>query len=292
VIKLKAHAKVNLFLEVTGKRPDGFHDLATVFARVSPCDELTLRRGRPGIRLKVKGGALPGLGSPEDNLVYKAAARFFDEFKLSPALEMTLKKVLPAGAGLGGGSSDAAAALLGLCRLYKVPVKPNLRRLMKLAAGLGSDVPFFMLGARAAAARGRGEKLRPLAASGPLPALVIVFPGNPVFTKEVFSRLKLGAPQEIKRREADYRRLCRALSSGRADLAPALFNRLEEAVLPFRRDVRQARQRLLAAGCEAALMSGSGACVYGLFKSRAAARRAAAALKCNRGYTVYFAEFC
>ena len=293
MIKIKAHAKVNLFLEVTGKRADGYHELATVFARVAAGDELLLRRSRtPGIGLKVEGG--PGLGKISDNLVYKAAESFFKAFRLPPAVEITLRKVLPVGAGLGGGSSDAASTLLGLCRLYRVPVKANAAKLHRLAAGLGSDVPFFMLESRAAAATGRGEKLKALAVRGKMPAVVIVYPGRPVFTREAFGRLRLAPRPAIKRRLAAFREMISALELGRFTAAGSagLFNRLEETVLPLHKEVRLAKARLEKAGADAVLMSGSGAAVFALAWKPGRARRIAEALENNRTYTVFFTKFC
>ncbi|HNW43216.1 MAG TPA: 4-(cytidine 5'-diphospho)-2-C-methyl-D-erythritol kinase [Elusimicrobiales bacterium] len=295
MIRIKAPAKINLFLEVTGRRPDGYHDLATVFARVAACDELLLgRSARPGIWLTVKDGAGLGLENNSDNLVYKAAESFFKAFGLPPAVKITLRKNLPVGAGLGGGSSDAAATLLGLCRLYGVARRANAAKLRRLAAGLGSDVPFFLLESPLAAATGRGEKLKVLAARGRLPAVIIIYPGKPVYTKDVFGRLVVAARPEIKSRLADFRAIIRKLGNGEFSAAACglLFNRLEGAVLPVRKDVRLAHARLVKAGADAVLMSGSGSSVFALAWDRRLARRIAAAAACNSSYKVLFTEFC
>jgi 4-diphosphocytidyl-2-C-methyl-D-erythritol kinase len=292
MIKIAAHAKINLFLEVTRKREDGFHDLQTLFARIGVADALTLKKtAAPGIKLKVKNG--PAGLKQEDNIVHKAAVKFFGAFGLKPAVEITLKKVIPVGAGLGGGSSDAAAALLGLARLYRLP-KAAGGKLMKLAAGLGSDVPFFMLDARAARGAGRGEKLAELALGGRLPLIVLVYPGVPVYTKEVYGRLKLGGPTEIKARLADFSELSALLKLGKfaPEDASLLFNRLEEPVLPRHRAVRLAKERLIKSGADAVLMSGSGASVFALCWEKANAARVAAAARRIRGYRVFFTNFC
>ncbi|MDO8805269.1 MAG: 4-(cytidine 5'-diphospho)-2-C-methyl-D-erythritol kinase [Elusimicrobiota bacterium] len=293
MIKLKAFAKINLFLEVTRRRADGYHDLATLFARIGVHDRLSFKRtAAPGIKLLVEGGPR-GLCGPRDNIVYKAAVEFFKVFGISPAVEIKLKKNIPVGAGLGGGSSDAAAALLGLARLYKLP-RAAAGRLMKIAAALGSDVPFFMLGAGMAEGTGRGEKLKVLKPAAGLPHIVLVYPGSPVYTKEVYGSLKLGGASEIHSRLLDFRRLSGLLKKGgfkSGHYAP-LFNRLEDPVLPKHRAVRLAREKLLKLGAEAALMSGSGASVFGLCRSRAKAARIAAEMKCIRGYTVFLTKFC
>lgn len=288
---IKAPAKINLFLEVPRRRPDGYHDLVTLFARTGLCDTLRLRRAGPGIRLTVKNGP-KDLGRPEDNIVYKAALKFFEAFRLAPAVKIELEKRIPVGAGLGGGSSDAAAALLGLARLYKVE-KSGRARLMKIAASVGSDVPFFMLETRAAVGRGRGEKLRALTLKGRLPRLLLVYPGAPVYTKEVYGNLKVAPPAEVRRRLKDFGRLRRLLRAGK--LAPAdaglLFNRLEDPVLPRHKAVRLARERLLRLGADAVMMSGSGATVFALCWRPAAAVQLARAAACIRGYRVFLTKF-
>lgn len=292
MLKIKAPAKVNLFLEVTRRRPDGYHDLATLFARTGVCDTLTLRRAAPGIKLRVKGGPKE-LGRAEDNIIHKAAVRFFDAFRIEPSVEIGLEKVIPVGAGLGGGSSDAAAALLGLAKLYRVP-RSGFPKLMKIAAAIGSDVAFFLLGETFAEGRGRGEKLKPLKARGRLPYLILVYPGAPVYTKEVYGNLKLGTPAAIKGRVSDFKRLCALLKAGKfaGQGAGLLFNRLEEPVLPRHGAVRQARERLAALGADAVLMSGSGATVFALCRDRAKARKIAAAAGRIKGYRVFLTKFC
>lgn len=289
MLKVKAFAKINLFLEVARRRPDGYHELATLFARIGICDRLSFKKAAPGIRLVVKDGPRD-LGRPADNIVFKAAVKFFEVFGLSPAVEIKLEKKVPVGAGLGGGSSDAAAALLGLAKLYKLPPDSS-GRLMKIAAELGSDVPFFMLGAGLAEGRGRGEKLRPFKPAAGLPHIVLVYPGSPVYTREVYGSLELGSPSEIKRRLADLKRLTGLLKEG-GEFGPLLFNRLEDPVLPKHKAVRLAKEKLLELGADAALMSGSGASVFALCRSGAKAARIAAEMKCIRGYTVFLTKFC
>lgn len=292
MVKVKARAKLNLFLEVTGRRPDGYHDLATLFARIGLADALTLRKSAgPGIALKVEGG--PALGKPQDNIICKAAEKFFAAFKIAPAVEIKLKKNVPVGAGLGGGSSDGAAALLGLARLYRLP-RSAFPRLLKIAAAVGSDVPFFMLDSVMAEGRGRGEKLKPLRPAGRLPHIVLVYPGAPVYTKEVYGNLKLGPAPEIKARLEEFRELCSLIKKGGfvPGRAGRLFNRLEDPVLPRHRAVREAKARLAALGADAALMSGSGACVFGLCRGRARAAAIARALESIKGYRVFLTKFC
>lgn len=292
MVKIKARAKVNLFLEATRRRPDGYHDLATLFARVGIHDELSLRKAGPGIKLQVSGGEI-GLADHADNIVHKAAVRFFRAFGLEPAVEIRLKKNLPIGAGLGGGSSDAAAALLGLAKLYSIP-RAGLPKLFRIAAAIGSDVAFFLLDEPFAEGRGRGEKLKVLKAAGALPHIVLVYPGAPVYTKEVYGALKLGSPAQVKARLGDFRELCGLIRNGKfvPGRSGTLFNRLEEPVLPRHPEVRRARERLLALGADAALMSGSGATVFGLCRGRAKAAAISGKLGRIKGYRVFLSKFC
>jgi len=292
MINVKAFAKVNLYLEVTRRRPDGYHDLATLFARIDVSDRLSFRKTAvPGLKLLVEGGP-QGLCEPLDNIVYLAAVKFFAAFGLSPAVEIKLEKNIPLGAGLGGGSSDAAGALLGLARLYKLP-RSAAGRLMKIAASLGSDVPFFMLDTAMAVGTGRGEKLKVLKPAAGLPYVVLVYPGVPVYTKEVYGRLKLGAKAEINRRRKDLGLLCGLIKKGRfaAWQAGLLFNRLEDPVLPVNKEVLLAKKKLAKAAGNA-LMSGSGASVFALCESRAEAARLTAEMGRIRGYRAFLTKFC
>jgi 4-diphosphocytidyl-2-C-methyl-D-erythritol kinase len=159
MIVRKAPAKVNLWLKICGKRADGFHELDSLFVPLTLADEVLLEKKERGISLVVQdcgtGEAVPR--GPE-NLAWRAAEAFFCETQIAVGAAITLKKKIPSGAGLGGGSSDAAAVLLGLEELYGFPLEDSRRR--ELALGLGSDVPFFLLGT-AARGRGRGEILEP-----------------------------------------------------------------------------------------------------------------------------------
>lgn len=293
MVKIKARAKVNLFLEVTRRRADGYHELATLFARIGLADELELKKAaRPGISLKVSG--IPGgLGDPRKNIVYRAAEGFFNKFGIAPAVEIKLRKNIPVGAGLGGGSSDGAAALLGLARLYRLP-KEKFRLLFPIAAAVGSDVPFFLMDEVFAEGRGRGERLKALRSRGRLPHMVLVYPGAPVLTKEVYGNLKLGSAADIRKRLSDFRGLCGLLKKGAfvPGRQGTLFNRLEEPVLPRHAAVRRAKERLAGLGAEAVLMSGSGASVFGLCRGRGKAEGIARRLACIRGYRVFLTKFC
>src|SRR5215471_20601994 len=174
-VKIPAFAKINLRLEILGKRPDGYHELRTIFQTVSLHDELRLRRSKSaGISLRVAGNAALSNEPVEKNLVYRAVAAMRAEWKDEGGVEIELKKKIPAGRGLGGGSSDAAAAMLGYLRL--MGKKIEMERLMRIGASLGADVPFFLQGGRAVGV-GRGDEIYPLE-DVETKSILIVSPAN------------------------------------------------------------------------------------------------------------------
>ena len=159
-IRIPAFAKVNLCLDVLGKRADGYHELRTIFHTVTLQDTLRFRpRRAQGIELHIEGNEQLSQEAAEKNLVYRAVDALRRELKIRPGVEILLQKKIPAGRGLGGGSSDAAAALLGY--LQFTGKKIGSVRLMEIAAGLGADVPFFLLGGRALGI-GKGDEIYPL----------------------------------------------------------------------------------------------------------------------------------
>src|SRR6266571_8293499 len=170
-VRIRAFAKINLRLDILGKRTDGFHELRTIFQTISLHDKLRLRASpRPGIALRVEGNQPLSAEPPEKNLAYRAVDALRRELKIRSGVEINLKKTIPAGRGLGGGSSDAAAALLGYLRLTKK--KLAAARLMEMAAFLGADVPFFLLGWRELGIN-KGDEIYPLPDIPKLHVLVV-----------------------------------------------------------------------------------------------------------------------
>ena len=259
----KAYAKVNLTLAVGEKRLDGYHEVVSVMQRVSLCDTLTAEQTREGITLTCSDPALP---SGEENLAHRAASLFFRETGIAGGAALTLEKRIPSQAGLGGGSSDAASALLALRKLY-APALPDTE-LETMAAALGSDVPFFIRGGTQLAT-GRGEVL------SPLPPLtdgwfVIVKPTESFSTPAMYRRLDNLPPACTPPLPP--------LQGGLPALAAGLFNRFEAAI-PAGSAVWDIKARLAAYGALAALLSGSGSAVFGLFDTETAARAAVEALR-------------
>ena len=279
-VAIEAPAKVNLQLHVLGRRPDGYHELESFMLKLSLADHLTLVRQPSGITLSCPDSALP---MNADNLVYRAAQVFFNHTGIAAGVAITLRKRIPIAAGLGGGSSDAAAALKGLNRLFAAGL--DGATVMALAKPLGADVPFFVLDAPAAWARGIGELLTP----APVPAIgwiLLVNPGFAVSTKWVYENFALtrgGNPYILG---AGLASANSAESRDKSRLLP-LYNDLEAVTVSRYPEVAALKAALIAGGARDALMSGSGPTVFGLFDDQETAVRCAASLEPRYGDKVF-----
>jgi 4-diphosphocytidyl-2-C-methyl-D-erythritol kinase len=259
---LRASAKVNLTLEVLGKRPDGYHEIVTVMQAVDLFDRLTLELA-PTLSLESDDPALP---TDERNLVVRAGRLLQRASGAEAGARIRLQKRIPVAAGLGGGSSDAAATLWALNRLWGL--RWSRARLAEVAVGLGMDVPFFLTGGPALAT-GRGERLERLPAAGGY-ALVLVNPRVGLSTQEVYGRVPAGWRGDA----SGTRRLVEALKArSAARVAEALTNDLEGLVAPSLPVVNRMKAALLAAGALGAAMSGSGPTVFGMARSLDHARQ-------------------
>jgi 4-diphosphocytidyl-2-C-methyl-D-erythritol kinase len=267
-IRVPAFAKVNLRLDVLGRRADGYHELRTIFQSISLHDSLQLELSRkPGIELEIVGDPVLAAGSHRENLVWRAAEALCRDLRFSRGVRIILKKRVPVGRGLGGGSSDAAAALTGLLRLTRRKIAPE--RLLGIAARLGADVPFFVFGGRALGTS-RGDEIYPLP-DGQRRTLVVVSPRDiAVSTRDAYGWLD----RRLTKNSGDSRlwSFCALCWSPQED---HLSNDFESVV--FRRHPRLARIRraLLQAGAAEAALAGSGSAVFGVFPNPAQARRSA-----------------
>jgi len=254
-VVLSAGAKVNLALEVLGKRPDGYHEIATVMQAVDLSDRLVLEDA-DGLELVSRA---PGVPTDATNLAWRAAVALRDAAGLERGVRITLDKRIPVAAGLGGGSTDAAAVLVGLNRLWRL--RWPVARLGEVAIRLGMDVPFFLRGG-AALATGRGETLDPLPGGGL--ALVLVNPGIAASTAGMYA----GVTPPMYSDGGRVRVMATALRRrALARVAGALWNTLERVAAPRHPEVAQMVAALLAAGALGAAMSGSGLTVFGVARS-------------------------
>jgi 4-diphosphocytidyl-2-C-methyl-D-erythritol kinase len=274
-IRIPAFAKVNLRLDILGKRPDRYHELRTIFQTISLHDELRLRASKtPGITLTIQGNDSLSLEPIRKNLVYIAVDALRHELGIRSAVEISLRKNIPAGRGLGGGSSDAAAALRGYLHFTRRAI-PN-SRLTEIAATLGADVPFFLFGGRALGI-GRGDEIYPLPDIPKLTLLVVSPSDIHVPTPDAYRWLK--APALTKNRSAsklwEFCSLCWSLPATAGAQEISLSNDFERPVFQRHPRLAQIKRALLQRGATEASLAGSGSAVFGVFPSPAMARRAA-----------------
>jgi 4-diphosphocytidyl-2-C-methyl-D-erythritol kinase len=256
-LRLSASAKVNLALEVLGKRGDGYHEIATVLQTVDLSDRMVLEDAPHSLVFATDS---PGVPSDADNLVARAAALLRHTAGIDRGARLRLEKRIPVAAGLGGGSTDAAATLLGLNRLWRL--RWSLERLAEVAGALGMDVPFFLRGGRALAT-GRGERVRRLGEGGGY-ALVLVNPNLPLSTREVYGLVTERVFSDGARTRAMIQALARRNA---AVVAASLYNGLERVVEPAYPVIGQMKAALVSAGALGAVMSGSGPTVFGVARS-------------------------
>ena len=270
-VRISAFAKINLRLDILGKRDDGFHQLRTIFQTISLHDELRLRRSRsPEILLTIEGNQPLSAEPPQKNLVYRAVDALRRELKSSDGVEIALTKTIPAGRGLGGGSSDAAAALLGYLRLTKKKVATA--RLLEIAASLGADVPFFLLGGRALGVS-KGDEIYPLPDVRKLQILVVSPKDVHVPTPDAYRWLE--AKPLALTNSAGTSKLFQFCALSWSAQGSGLSNDFEGPVFQRHPRLDQIRQELLQRGAAEASLAGSGSAVFGVFPSPAMARRAA-----------------
>ncbi|HEV2394270.1 MAG TPA: 4-(cytidine 5'-diphospho)-2-C-methyl-D-erythritol kinase [Verrucomicrobiae bacterium] len=275
--------KVNLLLNILGKRPDGFHELETVLHPVRIFDQLSFQRGGAGIRLTC---AQPGLPTDSRNLVYRAAALFFDAAKINEGVSIRLAKQIPLAAGLGGGSGNAAITLLSLNELFGHPLaQADLER---LAASLGSDIPFFLQDKPALGA-GRGEKVQPLDWFVALrsAAFLLVHPGFGIATAWAYKELSR-FPTALNGRPGRAQQLISLLQGETLQSAGAqLYNSLEAPALEKYPLLWLFQEFLRGHGVAGTLMSGSGSTVFALVQSLSAAEELAEQFKTRFGSTYW-----
>lgn len=256
---LQAFAKVNYALEVQGMRDDGYHEVSTVMQSISLADKVEIQRIREGFELSVEP-EYAEVGPPEENTVHKARRLLGDFVRTDLPVKVHLRKRIPAGAGLGGGSADAAAALVGLNELFELGLSEA--KLQRIGLQVGADVPFCIRGGTAL-----GEGIGEILTSLPVPPrhyLVIAKPASGVQTDQIY-RAYDQSPNGDK---ASVYRVVRALRAGDlAALSLGLGNDLQPVTERLIPEIRGLEERLLAAGALGAAMSGSGTAVYGIFGS-------------------------
>jgi 4-diphosphocytidyl-2-C-methyl-D-erythritol kinase len=261
---LNSYAKLNLFLQVLNKRKDNYHNIKTIFERISLCDKIVISPRRDKlIKIRCNDPAVP---EDESNLCFKSAKLLQEGLRKKEGLDIKITKYIPVGAGLGGGSSNAAAVLLGLDKLWKLNL--SRKKLCDLAAKVGSDVPFFIYNTSFALGRGRGEKIKPLKALRKARLWhVVAVPDFKVSTPIIYR--KWDKFSGLTKPRYDVKLLIFALRKGKTSLlAGALFNSLEAVTAKIYPEVKRIKEKFTESGVKLALMSGSGPAVFGIVTSR------------------------
>ncbi len=265
-VTLPSYGKINLGLSVCYKRPDGYHEIRTLFQQIDLADQLTFTLQKQGVSLSCN---LPGVPTDERNLCLRAAHFLQDRIgRRTPGVHIELRKRIPPGGGLGGGSSNAAVTLVALNHLWELNLP--LTTLRSLARKLGADVPFFLLGGTALAS-GIGDHLEPVE-MWETPWIVVVCPSLHISTAWAYKELKIGLTK--KGECGKFQSFLRARPRLSA-WSQWLENDFERVVLPAFPKLMELRGELLVQGAEMASLSGSGACLFGLFADREKAHNAA-----------------
>jgi 4-diphosphocytidyl-2-C-methyl-D-erythritol kinase len=276
-IRVQAAAKVNLHLRVYNRRADGYHGILSIFQAVSLADSIVIRSLKESDSIAIDGD----FDCPARlTTVYKAAVAYREATGIRTGLRISVDKRIPAGAGLGGGSSDAAAVLIGLDALLRGRLSPS--ELEGLGSSIGSDVPFFLSSAAAIVA-GRGEKVSPIEARDDF-RLVIAFPGFAVQTARAYALLDQVRPDDLSEPDPDSTALVGAYHG---DIRSWPFaNSFEAVISASRPEVPAAKGILLSGGASFSAMSGSGSSVFGAFEGGTDTREAVERLRAS-GYTAY-----
>ena len=269
-ISLKALAKINLGLDVVRRREDGYHEVRMIMQTIHLYDRLDIKRTKEsGIQIQTNLSFLP---VNENNLIYKAAKLLMDEFSITDGVSVKLDKRIPVAAGMAGGSTDAAAMLFGMNRLFSLGL--TKRQLMERGVQIGADVPYCIMRGTALA-EGIGEELSPLAPMVKCPVL-IAKPSISVSTKFVYQNLKLDDATihpDIDLLIDDIR------AKNLYDIAAHMGNVLETVTIPNYPVIDEIKKHMLSHGAVGAMMSGSGPTVFGLFDDEATAKKAYKAMR-------------
>ncbi len=326
-LRLSSPAKINLFLNVLFKRKDGYHEIKTLFERISLSDELILVPSRSGIKIISDSKKLP---KGPNNIAYRAAKFLKDRFGIKKGIVIKIRKRIPIAAGLGGGSSNAASVLLGLNRLWRLRL--SKKELLSVGAKLGSDVPFFILETPFAVGRGRGEILRKIQPPGKKIWHCLVKPSFSIATKAAYNNLEKIrlAPPPVSYARNDERSVSRTtqvvgltptqsnvrmlfhsihkgdskslskllvnslestgLSTAPADVPRAKTRGLEGTLNKRVMEILKIKKELMRGGALGCLLSGSGPTVFGIFSSQQTASRAARSLRKNKRWQVFVAS--
>lgn len=298
---LDAPAKINLYLKILGKRPDGYHQVETIIQAIDLCDRLILEQTKKGIKLSSNNNILP---LSADNLVYKAAELLIRTLNIKKGIHVFIEKNIPIAAGLGGGSSDAASAILGLNQLWDLNL--NQAKLINFAKKIGTDVPFFISGYQTALATGRGDELLPIETKM-RQWYCLVVPSKRLLSRRIYGEvgqkdlnpilstykgtLRAGkGGVNLTFSSADVKMLTRALTEGyKGKIEKFLYNGLAKIVIKLAPEVDEIIQLMKSAGLKG-FVSGSGPAVYTPVPNRKEATRIAKEFSSRHGWSTHITQ--
>ncbi len=277
-MKILSPAKINLFLRICGKRPDGYHELFSLMCCVTLFDELSLQIGG-GKTIEIHCSH-PDVPADDSNLAHRAASLFLRKLNSAQGVDIYLNKNIPVAAGLGGGSSNAASVLMALNTYYERPFTQE--QLMEMGLTLGADVPFFIF-QKPAIATGIGEKLEAFEAALPY-HILLLYQGISISTAETYQNLNFGLTNDQKKPTSN------SLKRDRFDPARHLTNDLERVTVAKYPEIGLAKEKLLNLGAIGALMSGSGPTVFGLFDNAETAKSANQSLRADKDLKLFLVD--
>jgi 4-diphosphocytidyl-2-C-methyl-D-erythritol kinase len=276
-IELFSHAKINVRLDIFGKRPDGYHDIRTIFQKITLGDELSIAMVKSGIEVECNHPQAP---DNEGNLAFTAARTLLDRSKIKDGLRIAIKKRIPVAAGLGGGSSNAAATLVGINQLLELGLTNE--ELMEIGRTIGADVPFFIFG-NSALATGIGDLLEPFTLN-PRLWLLLITPDTPISTAWAYGNIRRGLTNSVNNITIPN------CINHLAEVIAILSNDLEKVVIPHHPVIQHIKDELLDKGAKGSLMSGSGSTVFGIFENEGAAEEALEQTKIPKNWQVHISQ--
>jgi len=283
-IRVFAPAKLNLYLDVLGKRPDGFHDIETIFEKIDLKDEIIIKEKGKGLKVKVDA---TDCGQGKENTVYKAAREIFKEAGVTLNLDITIKKRIPVSAGLGGGSSDAASALRAINDIFKLGILD--KKLLSIACDVGKDVPFFMTDASFASAKGAGERLKKINLDKDL-FHILIKPSISLSTRVMYQRIDRYNFSSRKHSFKDA--LCALKKMDVKALEKNYYNIFESVLAGNSVHINRIKALLARSGGQHSLLSGSGPTVFCTFENKKDARSVFRKLPNNKNMGVFLVKTC
>ena len=276
-IELFSNAKINLRLDILGKRSDGYHDIRTVFQKITLGDELSIAMAKSGIEVECNHPQAP---DNEGNLAFTAARTLLDRYEIKDGLRIAIKKRIPVAAGLGGGSSNAAATLMGINQLFELGLTDE--ELMGIGKTIGADVPFFLFG-NSALATGIGDLLEPLIIN-PRLWLLLITPDTPISTAWAYGSIRRGLTNSLNNITIPQ------CINHLAEVIAILSNDLEKVVIPHHPVIQTIKDELIDKGAKGSLMSGSGSTVFGIFENEGETQEALAQSKIPMNWQVNISQ--